>query len=151
MKKRFRRAYKTVCLRLRRAADRLIKFLKKLLHSGFIQFCLLGIINTFNDALFSWLAHFIMQENVAAVAGYAVALTIAFFLSCKVIFKSKPDFRKYIRFIISYIPNFIIFFLVTFITINTLHLPQFWATVLAAMAGGPVTYIIIKLYAFRKK
>lgn len=151
MKDLFRRAYTTVRFGLCRAADRLIKFFKKLLNNGFIRFCLLGIINTFNDAFFSWLAHFVIQENAAAVAGYAVALTIAFFLSCKMIFKSKPSFKKYIRFIISYIPNFIIFFLVTFITINTLRLPQFWATVLAAMAGGPVTYIIIKLYAFGKK
>ncbi|MCQ2478731.1 MAG: GtrA family protein [Clostridia bacterium] len=121
------------------------------LSAGFIEFCLLGAINTFDDALFSWLFHFILQENAAAVAGYAVALTIAFFLSSKVIFKSKPTFKKYVRFVVSYIPNFIIYFLVTFITINTMHLPQFWATVLAAMAGGPITYVIIKIYAFGKR
>ncbi len=76
---------------------------------------------------------------------------MAFFLTSKFIFKSRPTFKKYVRFLISYIPNFIIFFLVTFLTINTWHLPQFVGTFLAAMTGGPITFVIIKLYAFGKR
>ena len=124
------------------------------LSKGFIEFCALGLINTFNDSFFSWmfsLIPFIGRGNLAAVLGYAVALSIAYLLTCKVIFKNKPSFESYRRFLLSYIPNFIIFYLVTFITINTWHLHQFWATALAAAAGGPITYVIIKIYAFRKK
>ena len=94
---------------------------------------------------------FIGRGNLAAVLGYAVALSIAYMLTCRIIFKNKPSLVSYSRFLISYIPNFIIFYLVTFITINTWHLHQFWATALAAAAGGPITYVIIKIYAFRKK
>lgn len=102
--------------------------------------------------MFSWLFSMLVgRGNLAAALGYAAALSIAYILTCKIIFKNKPSFKSYVRFIISYIPNFIIFFLVTFITINTWHLHQFWATALAAMAGGPITYVIIKIYAFRKK
>ena len=118
---------------------------------SFLEFCIAGAINTFNDGLFTLLFDLIFQENVAAVLGYAVSLTIAFFISSFVIFKSNPTFKKYIRFIISYVPNFIIYFLVTFITINVIGLPPFWGAVLAAMAGGPITFVIIKLYAFGKK
>ena len=129
----------------------LLKIKRTFLSKKFIQFCVLGVFNTFNDALFSWIYHFVMQENVAAVLGYFTALVIAFFLSSYVIFKKKPSFSRYIRFCMSYIPNFIIYFLVTFVTINTLGLPQFWGTVLAAAAGGPITFVIIKIYAFGKK
>ena len=83
--------------------------------------------------------------------GYAVALSIAYLLSSRFIFFSKPNIHKYIRFVISYIPNFIIFYLVTFITISKWELPQFWGTALAAVVGGPITYVIIKIYAFGKK
>lgn len=124
------------------------------LSKGFIEFCALGLINTFNDSFFSWmfsLIPFIGRGNLAAVLGYAVALSIAYMLTCRIIFKNKPSLSSYWRFLISYIPNFIIFYLVTFITINTWHLHQFWATALAAAAGGPITYVIIKIYAFRKK
>ena len=94
---------------------------------------------------------FVGRGNLAAVLGYAVALSIAYFLSCRFIFKDKANIKSYVRFIISYIPNFIIFYLVTFITINTWHMHQFWATAIAAAAGGPITYVIIKIYAFGKK
>lgn len=126
----------------------LLKLKRTFVSKKFIEFCALGVVNTFNDALFSWIFHFVVQENVAAVLGYFVALTIAFFLSSKIIFKRRPTLQRYVRYGLSYIPNFIIYFLVTFITINTLGLPQFWGTVLAAMAGGPITFVIIKVYAF---
>ena len=125
---------------------------KTFLSKGFIEFCALGLINTFNDSFFSWmfsLIPFIGPGNLAAVLGYGMALSIAYMLTCKVIFKNKPSLKSYWRFLVSYIPNFIIFYLVTFITIKTWHLHQFWGTALAAAAGGPITYVIIKIYAFR--
>lgn len=134
-------------------------FIKGILHNlkstflskGFLEFCILGFINCFNDSLFSWIAEKVFQKNVAAVVGYAVSLTIAFFLTSRFIFKSQPTVKKYYRFLLSYIPNFIIFFLVSIITINAWHLHQFVATFIAAAAGGPITYLIIKIYAFGKK
>ena len=132
----------------------LVKIKNTFLSKGFIEFCALGLINTFNDSFFSWmfsLIPFIGRGNLAAVMGYGVALSIAYFLTCKIIFKNKPNLKSYLRFLVSYVPNFIIFYLVTFITINTWHLHQFWATALAAAAGGPITFVIIKIYAFRNK
>lgn len=114
----------------------------------FLGFCLLGIINTFNTAFFSWLWHYLIQDNLAAVFGYGVSLTIAFLLNCKLVFRQRPTVSGYFKFLISYIPSFIIYFLLTFLTINTLEIPQFWATIIAVAAGGPVTFVIIKIYAF---
>ncbi len=134
-----------------------INFFKKIIDKtkktfftkSFLLFCLLGVVNCFNDSLFSWLARLMgLQKNTAAVIGYAISLSIAYYLTTMFIFKSKPSLKKYVKFIISYIPNFIIFFLVTFITLNVWHLHQFIGTFLAAAAGGPITFVIIKIYAF---
>lgn len=130
----------------------LLKVKRTFVSKKFIKFCILGILNTLNDAIFSSVYYWLgLQDNVAAVVGYYTALTIAFFLSSRFIFKKRPSLDRYIRFFISYIPNFIIFFLVTFITINTMGLPQFWGTILAAVVGGPVTFIIMKIYTFKGK
>lgn len=130
----------------------LLKIKRTFLSKKFIEFCVLGVINTLNDAIFSSFYHWLgLQDNVAAVLGYFTALTIAFFLSSRFIFKKLPSLERYFKFFISYIPNFIIFFLVTFITINTMGLPQFWGTILAAAMGGPVTFVIMKIYTFRNK
>ena len=130
----------------------LLKLKRTFLTKKFIIFSLVGVINTVNDAIFSSIFHRLgLQDNVAAVVGYLVALTIAFFLNCRFIFNSSPSFSKYIKFCISYVPNFIIYFLVTFITINTMGVPQFWGTILAAVVGGPVTFVIMKVFTFSNK
>ena len=132
-------------------ANFLINLKKNFLSKAFMEFSLLGLVNTFGNALFSSICSYFVQQNVAAILGFIAGITIGFFLNCRLVFKAKPTLKKYIRFGTSYVPNFIIFFLVTYITLNTLNMSQFWGTVLAALAGGPVTFIIIKFYAFGKK
>lgn len=116
----------------------------------FVGFCLIGFINTFNTAFFSWLAHLKVQQNIAAIFGYIISLTINYILNSKLVFKKRLKFKRYARYLISYIPNFIIYFMVSFITINTLNIDQFWATIIAAIMGAPLTFAVIMLYAFKK-
>lgn len=118
------------------------------LSKKFIGYCLIGIINTFNTAFFSWLAHFKVQENIAAYIGYFISLTINYILNSIIVFKNRLNLRRYLRFLLSYVPNFIIYTLVSLLTINIMQINQFWATVLATAAGAPVTFVIIKLFAF---
>ena len=121
------------------------------LSKKFIGYCLIGIINTFNTAFFSWLAHFKVQENIAAYIGYFISLTINYILNSIIVFKNRLNLRRYLRFLLSYVPNFIIYTLVSLLTINIMQINQFWATVLATAAGAPVTFLIIKLFAFGSK
>lgn len=114
----------------------------------FIGYCLIGIINTFNTAFFSWLAHFKVQENIAAHIGYFISLTINYILNSIIVFKNRLNFRRYFRFLLSYVPNFVIYTLVSLLTINVMQINQFWATVLATAAGAPITFVIIKIFAF---
>lgn len=117
----------------------------------FIGYCLIGIFNTFNTAFFSWLAHFKVQENVAAYIGYFISLTVNYILNSIIVFKNRLALKRYFRFLLSYVPNFFIYTLVSLLTINVLQINQFWATVLATAAGAPVTFVIIKLFAFGNK
>ena len=121
------------------------------LSKKFIGYCLIGIINTFNTAFFSWLAHFKVQENIAAYIGYFISLTINYILNSIIVFKNRLNFRRYFRFLLSYVPNFVIYTLVSLLTINVMQINQFWATVLATAAGAPITFVIIKLFAFGNK
>ncbi len=135
--------------------DAIKNILKNLVHiffsKKFAEFCVLGTFNTFNAAWISSLFSLFLQPNLAACIGYLFSLTIAYYLSCRIIFESIPSKTGYTKFLLSYIPSFIIYFLITFITINTLQLQQFWATVLAAVTGGPTTFIIMKFFTFNNK
>ena len=121
-----------------------------ILSNKFIMFCLFGIINTFNTALFSFLAGLFIQDNLSAIIGYLVSLQGAYYLSCKYIFRTNFSFRKYSRFIISYIPSFIVYVLIHAGALAALELSQFWASFVAVILSGPLTFIIVKLYAFGK-
>ena len=123
--------------------------LKKIFVSKkFIEFCLLGCINCFNVSLFSWLAEHFIQRNLAHIVGFICGLTIAFFITSSFIFKTRPTFKRYAKFLVAYIPNFIISFLMGFVTLNTLELNQFLGTFLAAASGGPITFIIMWVFTF---
>ena len=131
------------------------KFLTGLRHmflsKKFMGYCLIGIINTFNTAFFSWLAHLKLQENISAYIGYFILLTINYILNSVIVFKNRLNLRRYFRFLLSYVPNFIIYTLVSLLTINVMQINQFWATMLATAAGAPITFVIIKLFAFGNK
>ena len=118
---------------------------------GFLEYCAIGCLNTFNLAILSSVSCLVMQENIAAIVGYILSNIIAFVLNCRVIFKKKPTIRRYFRFAVSYIPNFIFYITGSVFTLNMLQLSQFWGTVFAAMIGGPITFIIIKLFTFKQK
>ncbi len=131
--------------------DFFIKAVKAFLNRNFILFCLLGFINTFNTSVISLLSNLLIeQENISAVIGYILSLQGAYLLSCRYIFEEKPTFNKYKRFLISYIPSFVVYVLVHAGAFSALGLNQFWATFVAVMLSGPLTFFIIKAYAFGK-
>ena len=124
---------------------------KTFLNEYFIKFCILGVFNTVVHGILSKIFSLVLQPNAAFALGFFGSNVIAFLLNSYVIFNKPASLKRYIRFLIAYIPYFTIGFLVTFITINTLKLPQFTATVLAAVAGGPITFVIMRVYAFGRK
>ena len=63
--------------------------------------------------------------------------------------QEKLSFTKFIKFGISYIPNFIIQNIVVIITFNILGLHKLIAYCLAAIIGIPVTFILLKFFAFK--
>lgn len=132
----------------------IVDFLKSiknaLFNSSFIRFCLFGIINTLNTSIFSSLFGLFLQDNIAGILGYILSLQGAYLLTCRFIFRSKSTLKKYNRFLISYIPSFLVYILIHAGALGALKLSQFWASFLAVMLSGPLTFIIVKIYAFNE-
>lgn len=116
----------------------------------FIFFILIGIINTFNGVIFSYIYSSIFNENLAFILGYISGLIISYILNSFITFKDKLAFRKFIKFAISYIPNFIIQNIVVILVFNILGLHKLIAYMLAAIIGIPVTFILLKFFTFNK-
>ena len=117
----------------------------------FFNFIVVGVINTINGILFSYIYSLFLSVNISFVLGYITAMTISYLLNSTLVFKEVMGVIKYIKFCISYIPNFIIQNIFVLIFYNMLRWNKLIVFVLAAIVGVPVTFIIMKFFAFSKK
>ena len=129
-----------------------VKKLKNIFFSKeFFTFLVVGGINTINGILFSYIYSIFLDVNVSFILGYITAMTISYLLNSTLVFKEDMNFIRYIKFCISYIPNFIIQNIFVVIFYNMLGWNKLIVFALAAIIGVPVTFIIMKFFAFSKK
>ncbi len=121
------------------------------LNKEFIKFIFVGFINVFNGIFFAMLFNIIMGTNISFILGYIVALSISYLLNTKFIFYNKISFKKYIKFGVSYIPNFIVQNIIVFIMYNLLSIPELITFTTAAVVAVPITFFFIKEFAFAKE
>lgn len=130
--------------------DLIEKLKKTFFNKEFMLFIIIGVINTFNGVVFSFIYSSLLNENLAFVLGYISGLIVSYILNSYITFKEKLSFTKFIKFGVSYIPNFIIQNIVVLITFNIMGLHKLIAYCLAAIIGIPVTFILLKFFAFKK-
>lgn len=121
------------------------------INKDFIVFLIIGVINTLNGVILAYIYSYKFDANIAFVLGYGTSLIISYLLNSRFTFKAKLGFLKFIKFSISYIPNFIIQFIIVLVVFNLLHLPKLLAYALAAIIGVPVTFLVLKVFAFAQK
>lgn len=137
---------------LKKIQELIKQLIKIFLSKQFFLFLLVGCINTFNGVLFSMLFNSIADPNTAFVLGYLLSLCISYFLNSTVTFKDTEfSFRKFIKYAIAYIPNFLIQNLCVIVIYNILHWDKLIAYILAAIIGVPITFLLTKFFVFMRK
>ena len=111
----------------------------------------IGSFNTFSTAFISQVLAFLIQDHISSYLAFIISLSIGYILNAKVNFKHKLLFNEYIKFMSAYIPHFIIYAIISSIALSLWKFPPFWATVVASVSGAPVTYLIMRFFAFRNK
>ena len=72
------------------------KFRNTFLTKKFILFCAVGVVNTFNGVLFSYLYSLALDPNLAFVAGYVTSLTVNYLLNSFITFRESLSLVKYL-------------------------------------------------------
>ncbi len=121
------------------------------LSKEFARFLLIGGINTFNGVLFAYLFSILFQPNLAFAAGYLLSLTISYLLNSFFTFRESLSFPKYVKFCVSYIPNFLIQNAFVLVFMNWLGFGKLITYILAAVVGISGDGCHAKLFAFRKR
>ncbi len=118
----------------------------------FMSFLIVGGINTISNIIFSTIySIFIPNTTIAFFPGYITSNVVSYLLNSKLTFNERLGFIKFIKFFISYIPNFIIQTVIVWLFDNFIHGPSIIAYALAAIIGVPVTFVFMKIFTFRKE
>ena len=127
------------------------KFKSSIFNFDFIIFVFCGGIGTLTNFAISSLVSRKINPVLAYVIGYSSSLFVSYILNMRYIFKRKLSIKGFIKFVISYIPNFLILFLFVYIFITKLNINKYLVYLLAAIIGLPITFLILKVRTFKDK
>ena len=125
--------------------------LKMFFSREFLAFLIVGVINTLSNVIFSTIySLFIPDTTLAFFPGYITSNVVSYILNSYITFKERLSFVRFIKFFISYIPNFIIQTVIVWLFDRFIHGPSVIAYAVAAVIGVPVTFVFMKIFTFRK-
>lgn len=126
--------------------------LKIFLSREFLSFLIVGGINTVSNVIFSTIySIFIPNTTLAFFPGYITSNVVSYLLNSKLTFNEKLGFVKFIKFFVSYIPNFVIQTVIVYLFDRFVHGPSVIAYAIAAVIGVPVTFVFMKIFTFKKE
>lgn len=132
--------------------EKMQKVKKMFFNREFLLFLLVGVLNTFNGTVFSYLYSFVLVDvQISFTFGYVTSLCVAYCLNSFFVFHQRLQLMKFVRFAISYLPNFLIQSICVYFFYQTLHWPKLITYGLAAVIGIPITFVFMKIFAFQKK
>lgn len=116
----------------------------------FLLFVVVGIVNTFNGVVFAFLFSLILNSTIAFILGYGCSLVISYILNSIFVFKHSLSIIKFVKFCVSYIPNFLIQFIMVLVFLHYFHLNEVIVYAMAAALGVPITFLMVKFFALKK-
>lgn len=121
------------------------------LNQQFILFVFCGGIGTLTNFISSLIFSLWINPTIAYVFGYVLSLAITYLLNAKLIFKKSLQLGDYFKFVLSYIPNFIILVSFVFIFLNLFGWHKILVYALVSLLGLPITFVLVKIFAFKNK
>lgn len=116
----------------------------------FFIFIFCGGCGTLVNLGISLLLSSFIDPTLAYVGGYATSLFVTFLMTSFLVFKIRLSLSRFVKFVISYIPNFLILFVFVALLINILHIWKVAVYLSAALLCLPLNFIIVKQLAFKK-
>lgn len=120
-----------------------------LLSVDFLRFVFSGAIGTLSNFILSVTLLSLFNPVNSYIFGYSSSLFITYFLNSKFVFLEHLSLNKFIKFTLSYIPNFLILFTFVLVFIRVLDFNPILIYAVAGLLGLPVTFVLLKIYTFK--
>jgi len=118
------------------------------LRRDFLLFVFCGGMGTLTNFLCSLVISSRLNPTAAYLWGYGISLFIAYILNAGLIFHQPLAAAAFGKFVLSYLPNFLILFSFVAVFLNLFHWPKIAVYALAGCLGLPVTFVLVKVFAF---
>lgn len=142
---------KALCFLAHFLPEKLLKYARLFLTVQFFTFVAVGAVNTLSTAVFAAGLDFVnpagRENRMNFVLGYCAGLVLSFFLNARFTFRKKPTLKNFIKFPVSYIPNFVIQYLCVWL-FTALSFHNALAYFIAAVIGIPVTFLTMKFFVY---
>ncbi|MEK3865997.1 MULTISPECIES: GtrA family protein [Paenibacillus] len=119
--------------------------LTKLLNKQFLKFVISGGINT----LFTYLVYLLLLQVLSYSMSYTISyisgIFLSYYLNTIFVFKEKVTFRKFLKFPVVYLVQYLINLLMLFVLVEYLNLSKQIVPLIVIVVTIPITYTLSKL------
>lgn len=120
-------------------------------HQSFLRFVIVGFINTFNYYVLYLLLLFLNNPYIIShTIAFVISMIGSFYLNCYFTYQTKPTFKKFFQFPLTYVVNYTVTTVSLFLLVDLLSLNEFVAPLIAAILPIPFTYLISKWILVKK-
>jgi putative flippase GtrA len=131
------------------------KFKKTYFSKDFLLFVFCGGAGTLTNFVCSTLFSLRLSDGygptLSYVLGYAPSLFVTYSLNAALIFSRRLSVVGFVKFAVSYIPNFLILFSLVALLLNYFHWHRILVYGIAGLFGIPLTFFLVKLFVFTGK
>ncbi|MCC9707727.1 GtrA family protein [Streptomyces sp. MNU76] len=114
-----------------------------------MAFALVGVVNT--GVYYGLYLLFLnaLPYLAAHVLAFTLSMTSSFFLNARFTYRTRPTWRKFLLFPLTYATNFLLTTAGVYVIVDVLHAGNRFAPLLASGAAIPVTFLVSRTIMLR--
>lgn len=118
-----------------------------LFEKEFWKFNMVGIVNTINYYILYLLFKEVFQMNymTAHLLGFFISMIGSFYLNSYFTYRTKPTFKKFLQFPLTYVVNILVSTLAIYILVQLLSIHDNIAPIIATIIAIPFTFLLSKM------
>lgn len=122
-----------------------------LFEKEFWKFNMVGIVNTINYYILYLLFKEVFQMNymTAHLLGFFISMIGSFYLNSYFTYRTKPTFKKFLQFPLTYVVNILVSTLAIYILVQLLSIHDNIAPIIATIIAIPFTFLLSKMILAR--
>lgn len=125
--------------------------LTKFINKPFIRFVISGVINTGSTYIIYLILLAFWEYKIAYTISYISGIFISYYLNTIFVFQEKISFRKFLKFPVVYIAQYLINLLFIYLLVDKMGLSTALVPIVVTIIAIPITYLLSKTILTTRK